>query len=169
MEHAGLYSDCGKEKTILKTSVIEKYGIKWLDVQVDFSPTPLRKEIPTWASVVYKMSPPRDIRHFQAITFRIFPIKETFDGNTDGDCGIERILIEIKPEGRDQIRHYSYPINMKKGPQTICIPLENLNPELLRQFEELCIVVNFNDLFRSDMEDSKLLHGHFRISQIKLL
>jgi len=168
LERAEIYADCGKEKTIFQTDIVERHGVKWLDVKMNFAPTIFRKEIPNWASVVIKMRPPRDIRYFHSISFRIFPVAEETCENIDSKCGIEQLVVEIKPEDRDRIRHYAYPIDLKTGPQIVTIPLKNINPDILKQFEELCFVVNLNNLSGLESEDLKQLHGHFQISQIRL-
>ena len=168
LERAEIYADCGKEKTIFKTEIVERHGVKWLDVQMNFAPTIIRKELPNWASVVIKMRPPRDIRYFHSISFRVFPVTEDICKNTNSRCGIEQLVVEIKPEERDRIRHYAYPIDLKTGPQIVTIPLKNINPEILKQFEELCFVVNLNDLSGLESEDLKHLQGHFQLSQIRL-
>jgi len=112
LERVGMYADCGKEKTIIHTSIVEKHGIKWLDIQIDFSPNLIRPEIPVWCSVVFKMRPPRDIRYFNALSFRIFPINEFEGKEGQKHCGIEQVMVEVKPENHWQIRHHSHAINM---------------------------------------------------------
>ena len=168
LKRVGLYADCGKEKTIFKTSIIEKHGIPWLDVQVDFSPNLIRPEIPNWCSVVFSMRPPRDIRYFNALSFRIFPVCDLDGSDGTKTCGLDRLMVEVKPENRWQIRHHTHPVEMKKGPQVGTIYLKDVNPEILKQFEELCFVVNLNDLPGIETGNPESLRAHFQIAQVRL-
>ncbi|MBR4411312.1 MAG: hypothetical protein IKT31_08320 [Firmicutes bacterium] len=162
LERAEFFADCGKEKTIFKTSVVEENGVQWLDVQMKFLPTVLRPEIPKWCSVVIKMKPARDIRHFHSILFRVEPVID--DGAAD--CGAEQLVVELHGEGR-RVADYHHPVSLEAG-ALVSVPLQDVNPELLKQFEELCFVVNFNDLTGLEEDNPSVLGCHFRIAQIRI-
>ena len=167
VERAEFYADCGFEKTIFQTSIVEQNGVKWLDVKVNLAPTLIRPTIPKWCSVVFKMRPPRDIRYFNSITFRVCPVAE----EGEDDCGIEQIVVEVKPEDTARLKHYPKAFCLQNNPVVENLSLkevEKFNPEILRQFNELCFVVNSNNLTGLASDDPKKLRGHFRIAQIRL-
>jgi len=168
VERVGLFADCGKERTILETAVIEKNGTKWLDIRVNFAPNLIRPEVPNWCIFVFKMRPPRDIRYFHTLSFRILPVNEFESMDGQKHCGIEQVIIEVKPENRWQIRHHSHTVDLRKGPQYVNVYLKDVNPEILKQFEELCFVVNLNDLAGVSSGNPEELKGHFRISQVRM-
>ncbi len=162
-----LCADRGFEKTIFKTEIVEKNGVKWLDVKVNFTPTAIRPHSPAWVSVVFKMIPPRDIQYFNSISFRLAPV---IDVGME-DCGTEQVVVELKPERRDSVGHYSKPFVLKDEPIVGVINLREVQrarSEYVEEFEELCFVVNLNDLTGVESDDVTKLKGHFRISQIRL-
>ena len=77
-------------------------------------------------------------------------------------------MVEVKPENRWQIRHHTHPVEMKKGPQVGTIYLKDVNPDILKQFEELCFVINLNDLLGIETGNPETLRAHFQIAQVRL-
>ena len=163
LERAEFFSDCGKERTVFKTEIIEENGVQWLDVKMKFAPGAIRPEVPKWASAVFRMKPPRDIRYFQSILFRVEPVID--DGASD--CGASLLDVELHGEDRG-IRDYHHLVSLEHG-HLESVPLKDVNPELLKQFEELCFVIHLDHLTTGIEEDDPSLLGcHFRIAQIRI-
>ncbi len=161
LDRAEFYASCGGEATIFETSIIEGNGVEWLDVKMKFAPTRIRKEVPQWASIVFKMNPPRDIRYFHSFLFRMEPVA----GDSEPDCGLKQLVVEI--HGADKNVPYDYHTVAMECPLGMD-PLQGKNPDLLKQAAEFCFVVNQRDLYRLEEDNPDVLGCHFRIAQLRL-
>ena len=168
MERAEFYASCGLETTVFETSFLEESGVTWLDVKMKFAPTLIRQTVPGWCSVVFKMRPPRDIRYYHALMFRLEPVME--EGS--GDCGLKQLVVEL--HGANTHIPFEYrPVGLEAGvahatAPLITVPLQGMNPEVLKQTAEFCFVANLGDLYRVEEDCPAVLGCHFRIAQIRL-
>lgn len=143
------FASCGLEDTVFKIKKAEGE----IQASVNFEPTRLRNEIPVFAGIYYLFTPAVDISYSQKIVF---------DACSE-DESIERIWLELKPEGKKWM-HESFEFELTKEYQTFSVNIQEFsNMKTAENFEEITFVIK-----PTSFRDENNLTGKTNIKNIKI-
>lgn len=136
------FASCGSEDTVFKMS---QEGDR-LDIEVNFEPTRIRKNIPEYAGVYFIFSPAFVCLQTNALQFEIW-----------GDSNLSEIQVEIKPTGRKWM-HEIFSYNITEQPVIHEVEFKDFEfPQTASCIEEITFVVK-PSYFKDDNNLSGVIH-----------